>query len=110
MRASAPLFVAYADWSPNAAWLAFVAGNEAQTEFALYLAQADGAQLQRALLDGLPQSLQWTADSKSVVVTTTLNRYLMDVSSGQLQATPISTVTPTPSPSATTTLTPTPTP
>jgi LysM repeat protein len=109
-RTGLTLFVIFADWSPNAAWLAFVAGDEAQTEFALYLAQADGAQLRRTLLDGLPQLMQWTADSKSVVVTTTLNRYLMDVSSGQLQATPLVTATPTPSPSATSILTLTPAP
>ncbi len=109
-RSGPALLVIFADWSPNAAWLAFVARNDAEAEFALYVAQADGAQLQRALLAGLPQSLQWTADSKAVVVTTTLNRYLMDVSSGQLQATPISTVTPTLLPSATSILTPTPIP
>jgi len=109
-RTGPALFVIFADWSPNAASLAFVTGIEAQTDFVLYTAQGDGTQIQRVPLDSLPQSLQWTSDSKSVVVTTTLSRYTLDVTTGQLQTTPLATVTPTPLPSATSTLTPTPAP
>lgn len=107
---AASLFVVYADWSPNGASLAFAAGSEAQNDFALYWSQGDGAQVQRTLLDGIPQSLQWTTDNKTVVVMTSLNRYTLDVTTGQLQETAMATVTPTPSPSATSTLTLTPTP
>lgn len=109
-RTGPALFVIYADWSPNAASLAFVTGVELQTDFALYTAQGDGVQIQRTPLDSLPQSLQWTSDSRSVVVTTTLSRYTLEVATGQLQATLLSTMTPSPPASATPTSTPSPTP
>lgn len=110
-RTGSTLFAFYGDWSPNGATIAFLADSEAQTDLALYWAKGDGTQVQRTIrLDGLPSSLQWTADSKSVVVTTTLKRYTLDVATGQLQEVPIATVTPTPLPSATFTLTPTPAP
>ncbi|MEK7785001.1 MAG: hypothetical protein AAB658_06180, partial [Chloroflexota bacterium] len=87
-----------------------VTGIELQTDFALYTAQGDGTQIQRMPLDSLPQSLQWTSDSRSVVVTTILSRYTLDVTTGQLQTTPLSTVTPSPPASATPTSTLSPTP
>ncbi len=109
-RTGPTLLVIFADWSPNAASLAFVTGIELQTDFALYTAQGDGTQIQRMPLDSLPQSLQWTSDSRSVVVTTILSRYTLDVTTGQLQTTPLSTVTPSPPASATPTSTLSPTP
>jgi LysM repeat protein len=110
-RTGSTLFAIYGDWSPNGATIAFLADSEAQTDLALYWAKGDGTQVQRtSRLDGLPSSLQWTADSKSVVVTTMLKRYTLEVATGQLQETSIATVTPTPLPSATLTLTPTPAP
>ncbi len=109
-RTGPTLFVIFADWSPNAASMAFVTGIEGQTDFALYTALGDGTQIQRMPLDSLSQSLQWTSDSKSVVVTTTFSRYTLDVTTGELQITPLSTVTPSPSASATPTSTPSPTP
>jgi len=110
-RTGSALFAFSADWSPDGASLAFLADTEAQTDLALYWARGDGAQVQRSIrLDGLPESLRWAADSKAVIVTTTLKRYTLDVITGQLQETPITTVTPTPLPSATSALTPTPAP
>jgi hypothetical protein len=77
--------VLVAEWSPNGNYLAFVTGNYPSEGGTLYLAQGDGAWVQQSVSFEGDHSLQWAADGASVTVETKINRYILDVTTMQVE-------------------------
>lgn len=88
-----------ASWSPDGAYLAFVTvinrrPGYADYEYTLYLALGDGTQVRQVpLLEVFPQSLQWAADGRTLVMVTGVGdgvaqTYVLDAPTGQVQITP----------------------
>ncbi len=89
----AQLLLSAGAWSPDGAYLAWVANDANQTQFALYLSRGDGslAQLVTAL-DGRATTLQWLTGTLAQIVTATTT-YSLDASTGKVEI--LSSPTPT---------------
>jgi hypothetical protein len=95
-------YVARGAWSPDETRLAFLAYSQRYYPFdiVLFLAQGNGTQAQLIMpvdfINWEFLTLAWSADGKSLVVGGDINRYTLDVGTGQVQAMP---ATPTAGPS-----------
>jgi dipeptidyl aminopeptidase/acylaminoacyl peptidase len=85
-------FVSCAAWSPDGAYLVFVgqSRDDKRWHYALYLAQGDGTKVQRvAKVESCEHSqLLWASGSESVTLEGKEHKYVLDVTSQQVQVLP----------------------